>query len=81
MLSLRMLEGLPCSLTWDADDGFDKVYRGTFHVTCGHESCGFWIMPGPSGFVEGRRIMGPLNVWFPPLWKDLRQPRLTLEFP
>jgi len=82
ILSLRALEGLPCSLTWDADEFFPKVYQGTFHLTCGHDTCGFWILPGRGrSYVEGRRITGPLHVWFPPLREDLRPPQLTLEFP
>jgi hypothetical protein len=79
IVTLAMLDGLPCSLTWDAGELFPKVYRGRFHMTCGHATCGFWILPG---LTEGQRaVITPLHVWFPPLREGLDlTPELTLEF-
>lgn len=73
MIRLRQLEGLPCTLRWDQGDGTEKVYRGTFHIGPERQPCGFWLRPGPGGFVEGRWLQGPVSVWWP-------TSAITLEF-
>jgi len=65
MLTLRMLEGLPCTLIWDQGDGTAKVYRGRFGIGTATFPAGFFVHPGPTGFVEGRRLMGPVMVSHP----------------
>jgi len=74
MVVLPMLEGLPCTLTWDQGNGTARVYRGTFGIGTERSPCGFFIHPGPTGLVEGRRLVGPILVSHPVAG-------FTLEFP
>lgn len=73
VIRLRQLEGLPCMMRWDQGNGTEKVYRGMFHIGSERQPCGFWLRPGPGGFVEGRRLQGPVSVWWP-------TSAITLEF-
>lgn len=63
ILPLAALNGSLCRMRWDQGNGTAKVYSGRFDV--GTSPRWFFIQPGPSGFVEGRRVPGALLVSHP----------------